>query len=376
LATGDVPAVLLVVACAWASAARGGADASSLLIIGAMLVAALVSGRRPSGSRGAPVVTMLGLAVAANLVWLVIDGPIRVGWTASAVLLPTVLALTWVAALTAARLDRDQRATVVRGLIALGVLHSTLAVGAALVRLIAATDLQGWPRVESTLGNANALGVLVAASTALTLGELRRSRQTPLVFAAALQCIAVLLTASRLAIVLELVYLGWYAGRTARRSARVVVSFWAVAALLVGIARFAHSWPDERVALWAAAIDRISQHPLVGSGSTPRVYDLELAGARPTTHAHNELLQWTVEYGVVGLLLAAVALLAVVRRALRTGRGTADGWVLAAALGLLAGGLTDVLLRVPAVALPAAILTAMAVCAVGAPGRPEPGSDA
>jgi O-antigen ligase len=319
---------------------------------------------------------MLGLAVAANLVWLVIDGPIRVGWTASAVLLPTVLALTWVAALTAARLDRDQRATVVRGLIALGVLHSTLAVGAALVRLIAATDLQGWPRVESTLGNANALGVLVAASTALTLGELRRSRQTPLVFAAALQCIAVLLTASRLAIVLELVYLGWYAGRTARRSARVVVSFWAVAALLVGIARFAHSWPDERVALWAAAIDRISQHPLVGSGSTPRVYDLELAGARPTTHAHNELLQWTVEYGVVGLLLAAVALLAVVRRALRTGRGTADGWVLAAALGLLAGGLTDVLLRVPAVALPAAILTAMAVCAVGAPGRPEPGSDA
>jgi O-antigen ligase len=376
LATGDVPAVLLVVACAWASAARGGADASSLLIIGAMLVAALVSGRRPSGSRGAPVVTMLGLAVAANLVWLVIDGPIRVGWTASAVLLPTVLALTWVAALTAARLDRDQRATVVRGLIALGVLHSTLAVGAALVRLIAATDLQGWPRVESTLGNANALGVLVAASTALTLGELRRSRQTPLVFAATLQCIAVLLTASRLAIVLELVYLGWYAGRTARRSARVVVSFWAVAALLVGIARFAHSWPDERVALWAAAIDRISQHPLVGSGSTPRVYDLELAGARPTTHAHNELLQWTVEYGVVGLLLAAVALLAVVRRALRTGRGTADGWVLAAALGLLAGGLTDVLLRVPAVALPAAILTAMAVCAVGAPGRPEPGSDA
>jgi O-antigen ligase len=376
LATGDVPAVLLVVACAWASAARGGADASSLLIIGAMLVAALVSGRRPSGSRGAPVVTMLGLAVAANLVWLVIDGPIRVGWTASAVLLPTVLALTWVAALTAARLDRDQRATVVRGLIALGVLHSTLAVGAALVRLIAATDLQGWPRVESTLGNANALGVLVAASTALTLGELRRSRQTPLVFAATLQCIAVLLTASRLAIVLELVYLGWYAGRTARRSARVVVSFWAVAALLVGIARFAHSWPDERVALWAAAIDRISQHPLVGSGSTPRVYDLELAGARPTTHAHNELLQWTVEYGVVGLLLAAVALLAVVRRALRTGRGTADGWVLAAALGLLAGGLTDVLLRVPAVALPAAILTAMAVCAVGAPGRPEPGSAA
>lgn len=376
MATGDVPAVLLVVACAWASAARGGADASSLLIIGAMLVAALVSGRRPSGSRGAPVVTMLGLAVAANLVWLVIDGPIRVGWTASAVLLPTVLALTWVAALTAARLDRDQRATVVRGLIALGVLHSTLAVGAALVRLIAATDLQGWPRVESTLGNANALGVLVAASTALTLGELRRSRQTPLVFAATLQCIAVLLTASRLAIVLELVYLGWYAGRTARRSARVVVSFWAVAALLVGIARFAHSWPDERVALWAAAIDRISQHPLVGSGSTPRVYDLELAGARPTTHAHNELLQWTVEYGVVGLLLAAVALLAVVRRALRTGRGTADGWVLAAALGLLAGGLTDVLLRVPAVALPAAILTAMAVCAVGAPGRPEPGSAA
>ena len=46
-------------------------------------------------------------------------------------------------------------------------------------------------------------------------------------------------------------------------------------------------------------MSRFSEHPLIGSGPVLKVYRTPMA----TTHAHNELLQFAVDYGLVGLAL-------------------------------------------------------------------------
>jgi O-Antigen ligase len=208
------------------------------------------------------------------------------------------------------------------------------------------------------LDNANALGIVLVATAALTARELQRTRAPLLGAALGVQAVALLLTASRLAILTALCVLGWYWTTRATRAARALLAPWAVMGLLVLAFRFVHSLPEQRLYLWAAAAERFALQPILGHGPIPRVYELPVAAAPPTTQAHNELLQWATEYGLVGLALAGGTLLLAFRRA--HAARPRDGWLAAAALSLLASGLADFSLRVTAVTIMAAALAAIA----------------
>ena len=134
---------------------------------------------------------------------------------------------------------------------------------------------------------------------------------------------------------------------------------WIISAVVVVAVRSAHSPPDQRLFLWIAAFRRISEHPLAGHGPAPEVYRIPLARVRLTTQAHNEILQFTADYGVVGLaLLVTVLIVAIgsVRQPV-----TLDGWQVAAGAGLLISGSVDFTLRVTAIAILAAAVTALAL---------------
>jgi O-Antigen ligase len=129
--------------------------------------------------------------------------------------------------------------------------------------------------------------------------------------------------------------------------------------------RFVRAWPEQRLELWRAALSRIAAAPWIGTGPLPSTYPLP-EHAQATTHAHNELLQFTVDYGLVGLLLAAAATTAIVVTARSHPQPVSrDRWLFTAAMVLWAGGLVDFSLRVTAVALLAAVTTTLASTANG-----------
>jgi O-antigen ligase len=349
---------LPLAAIAWCMATGGGTSGCDLAIVAALLAAAFFFGAALSEIH-LQIVPKAGTAMfLALLAWLIIDGPLRSDLELETLRVPILLSIAYLAIRTVRFLDAAQRARILQGLVVLGTVHGSIAI--AEVARHAASDGYTTPlaRADSLLDNPNALGVVLIATAALTARELQRTRTLLLGAALGVQAAALLLTASRLAILTALCVLGWYWTTKATWTARALLAPWAVAAVLVLALRFVHSTPEQRVYLWIAAAERITLQPILGHGPTPQVYDLPVAEAPPTTHVHNEVLQWATEYGLIGLALAAGTLLLAFRGV--HGNWRRDGWLMAAATSLLASGLADFMLRVTAITIMSAALVAIA----------------
>ena len=360
-----VPPLGVLAVFAWCAATRGGTGPVDLAVVCAALGALLLLAVRSTGipSRMLTGGTALFLALQA---WLLVDGPLRQGWDLETLRVPALCTAAFLTVGTVARFDLRQRELLVRGFITVGVLHAVITLAGALESMGSCTCLQ-LTRAEGLLGSPNVLGVMLVTTAALTARELHRHWTPALLVALVVQGLAVLLTQSRQALVAALCMVAWYWTRASWK--RVVVLLpWIVSAVVVVVVRSAHSPPDQRLFLWLAAARRISEHPIVGHGPAPEVYRLPLARARLTTQAHNEVLQFTADYGLVGLAL----LLTVLIVALRSVRQpvTLDRWQVAAGAGLLISGSVDFTLRVTAVAILAAAVAALALL----PPMAEPAS--
>jgi O-antigen ligase len=350
-----MPGACLLAAVAWAVAARGGTRPVDLVVVTTLTGAALLlTGLRPVDLRAAPR-HPLTLALAALVAWMVGTG-LASDAGAAAVRMPWLLVVAALASVAAARLGAEAGALVLDGLVVVG---AVVAGSAVLDWLSAVREGADLPvRAATLVGYPNAAGALLVATGLVTLhlwrsGRLARGWATALV---TLQTLGVLATGSRLALLLTLlavVLLTWR-----RRSATALLTASALALPVVAllVQRFATS-STERLRLWADAVSQIAAHPVAGRGPTPVLLASSLPG-RPTTHAHDEVLQLGVEYGLVGLglLLLALTLAGLALRA----RRLVDPLLALAGLAVASLALTDFALRTTAAALVLAVLVPLA----------------
>jgi O-antigen ligase len=366
---------LLVIVIAWTTAAQGGTRAVDLAGVVVLLLAALcASAERPGRLRPSPHL----FAVLVLEVWLLAAGTRGAPAVGLAALRVPVLVLIVVLAVhVALRLDGRQRAVVIDGLVVVGTIQACIAVGQVVLTWWSTGSLTLPTRAAALLGNANVLGIVLVATGTLTLRSMARSPTRVLSSSLVVQGIGLLLTGSRLALMTgALVLLCCCRMTRDRRIAGALVAWLAVAAAVVG-ARFAVAG-DDRLHLWAAALRQIALHPLFGRGVAPMVIEVPASVIGPTTHAHNEVIQFVLEYGLVGLVLAVIPLVLAVRR-LREPPAP-DWFLVAAGAAVLACGITDVGLRVTAVAVMAGLIVTMAwtrpdgadLPAAGTSPAPEP----
>jgi hypothetical protein len=352
-----LPAALLGAAIAWCTATEGAVDPPEMIVAATLVLAGLLTSRWTSQTRRWRS-DRLGLAlILALIVWLLVDGPMRVGLDIEAVRVPFLVLLVVLAAATVSRLDDRQIEAVLLGAVAVGVVHAALAVVGSVVQLPAAFQGQHFHRATSLVGNPNALAVILVATGCLTLRAARRRRSTLLLGGLALQAVAVLLTGSRLAIGIALCVVAVSGLRSGSLWVKKVLLTWGLLAVAVFVLRVASSPPNPRPELWASALSRLSKHLLIGNGPVLQVYFAH-PPRQATTHAHNELLQFAVDYGLIGLALG-LATLATVLAPLVAGP-RADPWVATAGVTLCATGLADYGLRITAIALLAAVTLAAA----------------
>jgi O-antigen ligase len=352
-----LPAGLLVGAIAWCTATQGAVDPPEMVVAAMLVFAAWLSSAQLNKTRRSRS-AYIGLALVLTLfVWLIVDGPMRVGLAIEAVRVPFLVFLVVLAASTVSRLDDRQIEAALLGVVAVGLVHAGLAVAGSVVQLPSVIQGGDFYRATSLVGNPNALGVILVATGCLTLREVLRRPSKVLAVGLALQAVALLLTASRLALAIALCVVAVCGLRSGSPRVKKPLLAWALLAAAVFAFRMANSPPDPRPALWAAAVSRFSEHPLIGSGPLLEVYSAQPT-RQATTHAHNELLQFAVDYGLVGLALGIGALATVVPR-LVAGLRT-DPWLASAAVTLCATGLADFGLRITAIALLAAVSLAAA----------------
>lgn len=356
-------AYLLLAAVAWSLAARGGTDLRDLVVVLALLASAAVTAR----ARLPRDPLLLG-ALAALLTWLVALGPLRDGLSLETARVPVLVVAAALTVLTVFRVGQVDREVLVTGLVVLGCLHAVLVLGEFAVAVAQAVPYPSRP--ASTLGSATGLGMLLVATSVLTAREVERRGGRLPGLALGLQGAALLATGSRTAILVAGFLLVGYA---VTRPSRVLRALTGVAVLVGGAMvawRVATEPLEQRPHLWQQALGRIADQPLAGAGTLPEPYARSVPGARVTTHAHNELLQLGVEYGLVGLALGVL----VVAIALRRCRpwGAQDRWLQLAAAALLCAGLVDFTMRITALAVVAAALVALAATDPPASSRDEP----
>jgi O-antigen ligase len=216
---------------------------------------------------------------------------------------------------------------------------------------------QDFHRATALVGNPNALAVILVATGCLTLRAAIQRSSAWLVGGLVLQAVAVLLTGSRLAIGVALCVIAVYGLRHGSPRVKKLLLAWGLLAVAVFAFRVTSSPSNPRPELWAAALSRLSENPLIGNGPVLQIYFAH-PPRQATTHAHNELLQFAVDYGLIGLTLGLATLATAVSR-LAAGR-RADPWVVAAGATLCASGLADYGLRITAIALLAAVTLAAA----------------
>lgn len=347
---------LIIAAIAWGMVTRGATGGWDLVIVVVLLFTALVANGSAAMRRVPRGLVVLFVVLET---WLVVVGPVRSGLSLETARTPILAGVAYLTVVIVARLDGSQRVHVVRGLIVVGTAHAFLAISEVGGRWLASGEVPGVTvRAGALVGYANALGVVLIATAVLTVRELERRSTAWLGGALAVQAVGILATGSRLALLGALLLLAWYATTQASQRSSVPVIGWAVAALLVLGLRFVESAPT-RLHLWASAVRRIAERPVAGRGTQAQIFAIDVPDAQMTTHAHNELLQIGVEYGLVGLILL-LATLAVAFQA-RAGRRPPDRWMAIAAIALAAGGLTDFTLRITVVLVVAATLATLAM---------------
>ena len=130
-----LPAALLSAAIAWCTATGGAVDPPEMIVAATLVLAAFLTSRWPSQTRRTRS-NRLGLALAfALIVWLIVDGPMRVGLDIEAVRIPFLVLLVVLAASTVSRLEGRQIAAVLLAAVAVGIVHAGLAVMGSVVQL-------------------------------------------------------------------------------------------------------------------------------------------------------------------------------------------------------------------------------------------------
>lgn len=361
--------LLLLAAFAWSVASRGGTGTRDMAVVVGLLVVAVIAGRAWPRRDVA-----LWVAFAALMGWLLTIGLLRAGLTLETVRVPLLVLIAALTAFVVGQMSIRTRDALVIGLILVGCLQSMIALVELMVTV--SIELPAPPRASALLGSPNGLGILLVGTSVLTAREVDRRGGWLPGAALLLQGWAILATGSRTALVIASALLVGYVATHVgwRRGLLAAAGFGA--ALTVVIWRTASEREPERPRIWQEALQRIADQPLLGEGSAPAAFTPAFPGARITTHAHNEFLQWGVEYGLVGIVLALVVVVLALRAVRRPSGG--DRWLQYAALALLISSLTDFTLRITALTLAAAALSALAVTeprtAEMIPARPrEPG---
>ncbi|SDP78317.1 O-antigen ligase [Arthrobacter sp. ok909] len=323
-----------------------------LVVVPGLLVVAMIAGRAWPRRHAA-----LWTATAALTCWLVTVGLLRTGWTLETVRVPLLVVIAALTVLVVGRMSARERDTLVTGLIVVGCLESMIALVELTVTVAIEPSVS--PRAGALLGSPNGLGMLLVATSVLAAREVERRGGWLPVATLLLQGCALLATGSRTAIVIaSILLIGYVATHAGWKRSLVAVAGLAVAVTVV-IWRTATERHQDRPDLWQAALRRIADQPLLGEGPAPAPFTPAFPGARITTHAHNEFLQWGVEYGLVGIGFALVVVVLAFRSVRRPIGG--DRWLQFAALALLIAGLTDFTLRITALTLTAAALIALAM---------------
>jgi len=137
-----------------------------------------------------------------------------------------------------------------------------------------------------------------------------------------------------------------------------------------------------RTPVWRSSLDILRDYPLLGSGIG--TFEDAFILYRPSAvrlrwdHAHNDWLQVGTEAGLVGLGAALWLVLATLRRARGPSRPAADGRPYHACIGAAVTGaalhaVVDFGLRIPAIAVLAAVLAGMSWIVGSWTSRPAPG---
>ena len=293
----------LLAAVVWAACSRGGTSGRDLAVV-MMLV---VAGNMRRSNRPVPRATYV--AIIALLSWEVLEATLRTGLELESVRLPVLLTLVTLVVRGVALLDTSGRESLLTGLIALGCLQGIVALAALVSTAGGLRAPMLGERAASLIGSPNALGILLVSTSCVTARAIEHTRSRVFVAALGLQSVTILLTASRTAIGVAVVVLAVFVW--SRRPAfqwLVVASVGASLGVAVIAARFALNPRDERPHLWLTALRRIAANPLVGEGPVTQPFTRASPASRATTHAHDEILQFTLEYGLIGLALAVVVL--------------------------------------------------------------------
>jgi hypothetical protein len=351
-------AYLLIAAAAWASATQGGTSGRDLAVV-TILVAGtrLIQRRRPRFTA-----TFTGFV--ALMGWLMADGPIRTGFDLEATRVPLLALIAFIAASCVSTLAGWERELLVDGVIVIGCLQALIALSSLLVD-VAQSGVMSASRTEGLIGYSNALGALLLVSTILTARAMDSGPAPVLSTALVAQSVAILSTGSRGAIGFGLLVCIVVAFRRPGWVPWASVAVGGAVAMTIAIVRVVEEPSEQRPHLWWSALRRIGQHPLTGVGPHVPLFDPTAPNARLTTDAHSEMLQFTLEYGVIGLLLAILVAFLSLRTILGTQTGGAasvkDPWMAVATVFLLAGGLVDFYLRVTVLTLVTSMLLAMAI---------------
>ena len=276
-------------------------------------------------------------------------------------------------------------------------------VAGAVVQAGWALVLAGPGRASGTFVNRNFLAAYmnIALAVALAQAIARRGKARVVAIAAALLiALAVLWTASRggvIGLVALLIVLIPYrrvldlnssAPRRAMALALAAILLAVLSiAIVVGVRSGEHDpYRYERRSIWEASLSAASERPWIGLGPgqlrwvAPK-YNFPLEGqpfrySRTWRTAHNLPLQRLAEEGIIGVVLAAGFLLALVRALRAKTRCTVDSLAraaLAALAAILAQGMVDTPSKHPAVLLSLAALAGLALApAVHGPGSASP----
>ena len=183
----------------------------------------------------------------------------------------------------------------------------------ALARYPFAEVPAGYPRLQGILGQENLLGMQMAVSLALLLGGAGRRWPLPARLAAgALLTVALAMAGPRAGLAAVLAALVVAAGDwllQTRRGALLAVLGAAVIALTVGATlgllgerlNPVHAAGQGRLAVWERSVAVIAEHPLLGVGlnGLSAYLQPERGGGVPP-HAHNFILGWLAEAGLIG----------------------------------------------------------------------------
>ncbi len=339
LSAGVAPAFLLTAALAYAVVARGAQSGGDHLVVFALIAVAAA----PSVGDGA---ARAGLRSARALlplvVWMLVVGRAD-GQLAEATTQIVVIGIGIGAFSIARGQSDDERDHTIRllGHLLTAVAAVSLLLFLMRVRPVAMNPGNGW-RNGGLVTYPNAFGILVLVGVAAKMhcltGAARARRIADSSTSAVLDRAAIvvlvlagLTTGSRLTLALlggAALAFAWRsaASRTTRSMRdRTTGVGTAVAALTaaVGAAAFGLALMTAaertrimgfpRLALWERAWSIIAANPITGLGPGKANFEIDIAVPSRTSYAHNEALQIAVEFGVVGLALALIGAVLMLR---------------------------------------------------------------